>query len=74
MTNISIPLVFLVGPDSTSYPLDQTLTAKFHEMTSYVRDLWNEIREVRRIRRNLQVAGFAGNEFRDDMVSNSPRS
>ncbi|KAA6411573.1 MAG: hypothetical protein FRX48_04853 [Lasallia pustulata] len=74
VTNISIPLVFLVGPDSTSYPLDQTLTAKFHEMTSYVRDLWNEIREVRRIRRNLQVAGFAGNEFRDDMDAETIKS
>ena len=43
-------------------------------MTSYVRDLWNEIRDVRRIRRDLQVAALIGNEFRDDMVSNSPKS
>ena len=71
---VSETVIFLLGPDRTIYRLDNISdTARLH-LSPYVRDLYSEIRQVRLIRRKLQVAAFIGNELRVDIVSRYPRS
>lgn len=67
-------MIFLVGPDRTIYQLDKLSDAAKVQLAPYVRDLYAEIRAVKRIRRDLQNAVFVGNELRADMVSRLFRS